>query len=86
MFFFRTNRIAVAGFCVYLLAAACAWVYPVFDHRTFSGLPAVLLAWPWIDYFPSRLLPLAIALNAVWIYILLFSIERLSRFLRPSTK
>jgi hypothetical protein len=26
-----------------------------FDQRTFSGLVPVLLAWPWIDYFPSAL-------------------------------
>ena len=31
----------------------CAAIYPLFDHRTFSGLAAVLLAWPWVDYFPS---------------------------------
>jgi len=86
MFFLRENKLAAAGSCVYLLVVACASLYPVFDHRTFSGLAAVLLAWPWIDYFPSRLLPLGIALNAVLIYAVLFSLQRLSRLLRPSPK
>ena len=42
-----------------------------FDYRTFSGLAAVLLAWPWIDYFPSSLLLLGIFLNALIIYFVL---------------
>ena len=86
MIFLRANKIAAVGSGVYLLAVACAWIYPVFDHRTFSGLPAVLRAWPWIDHLPSRLLPLAIALNAVLIFVLLLSVRGLARLLRPSTK
>jgi hypothetical protein len=48
-------------------------IYPFFDRRTFSGLPAVMLAWPWIDYLPSWhfAILLGVALNAVAIYCVL---------------
>jgi hypothetical protein len=62
------SRLAAIGTGFYLLAFACALIYPVFDRRTFSGLIAVLLAWPWIDYLPSAWLPLAIVLNAIIIF------------------
>jgi hypothetical protein len=56
---------------IYLVAFACASAYPLFDHSTFAGLPAVLLALPWIDYLPSGWLLGAIALNALIIYLVL---------------
>jgi hypothetical protein len=58
-----------AGF--YLLAFVCASIYPMFDHRTFSGLVAVLFGWPWIDYLPSAWFPLAIVINATIIFTIL---------------
>jgi hypothetical protein len=62
------SKFAAIGTGFYLLAFACASIYPIFDRRTFSGLIAVLLAWPWIDYLPSACLPLAIVLNAIIIF------------------
>lgn len=58
-----------AGF--YLLIFLCACMYPLFDKRTFSGLVPVLLAWPWIDYLPSALFLVMVALNALVIYFAL---------------
>jgi hypothetical protein len=63
------SRLAVIAAALYLLAFACAAAYPLFDHRTFAGLLAVLLALPWIDYLPSAWLPAAVALNALIIYL-----------------
>ena len=69
------SRFAAIGAIIYLLVFACAAAYPLFDHRTFAGLPAVLLGLPWIDYFPSKWFPAAIALNAVIIYLLLAALS-----------
>ena len=70
------SRFAAAGTGLYLLAFACALIYPVFDHRTFSGLAAVMLALPWIgNLFPSSLLPAAVALNAIIIYVALAALS-----------
>ena len=65
------RKIALLGAATYLAAFFCASLYPFFDHRTFSGLAAVLLAWPWVDYIASATLPLAVALNTVLIYVVL---------------
>jgi hypothetical protein len=67
------SRPAAVGAGVYLLAFAVASLYPLFDQKTFSGLLAVLLAWPWIDYLPRWhfSIVLAVALNAMTIYLLL---------------
>jgi hypothetical protein len=70
------SRTAAIGAGFYLLAFLCAAIYPSFDRRTFSGLAAVLLAWPWVDYFPSSLLLLAVFLNALIIYGVLAMIVR----------
>lgn len=70
------SRSAAIGAGLYLLAFLCAASYPSFDHRTFSGLAAVLLGLPWVDYFPSTLFLLAILLNAVIIYVVLAIISR----------
>jgi hypothetical protein len=67
---------------IYLVAFACASAYPVFDHSTFAGLPAVLLALPWIDYVPSTWLLGAIALNALIIYLVLSAASFLLSSLR----
>jgi hypothetical protein len=62
------SRFAAIGTGLYLLAFGCASIYPVFDRRTFAGLIAVLLGWPWVDYLPSAWFPLTIALNAIIIF------------------
>ena len=71
------SRFLSAGFCV-------ASNNPMFDRRTFSGLLAILFAWPWIDYIPSAWFPLAIILNAIIIFGL-FSVLSLvpALFRRP---
>jgi hypothetical protein len=68
--FFR-SRIAAIGAGLYVLVFLCAAAYPMFDRRTFSGLFAVMLAWPWIDYLPSWALLLGVALNTAAIYVVL---------------
>jgi hypothetical protein len=50
--FFRSKAATIGAFS-YWLVFVCASVYPEFDSRTFAGLPAVMLAWPWIDFLPS---------------------------------
>ena len=69
------SRFAAIGAILYLLAFACAAAYPLFDHSTFAGLAAVVLALPWIDYLPSGWLPAAVALNALVIYVLLAALS-----------
>ena len=51
------SRFAALGAILYLAVFACAAAYPLFDHRTFAGLPAILLGLPWIDYVPSAWFP-----------------------------
>jgi hypothetical protein len=75
------SRAAAIGTGLYLLIFLCASIYPMFDRRTFSGLFAVLLAWPWIDYFPSGLLLVGVLLNAVIIYVVLATLAALSALL-----
>ena len=70
------SRTAAIGTGVYVLTFGCAAIYPLFDHRTFSGLAAVLLAWPWVDYFPSWALLLGVALNAAIVYTVLAALSR----------
>jgi hypothetical protein len=65
------SKLGAAGAIFYLLVFACAAAYPLFDHRTFTGLVAVLLGLPWIDYLPSSWFLAAIALNALIIYFVL---------------
>jgi hypothetical protein len=71
------SRIAAIGAGFYLLAFLCASLYPLFDRRTFSGIAAVLLALPWIDYLPSGWpsLLVAVMLNAITIYALLAALS-----------
>ena len=78
------SKLAAIGAILYLVAFACASAYPLFDHRTFAGLAAVLLGLPWIDYLPSGWLLGAIALNALIIYFLLAALSFLFSFLRRS--
>ena len=68
-----TSPVPVIGATLYLLAFVGAAVCPFFSRQTFSGLLAVMLAWPWIDYLPSWhfALLIAVALNAVTIYCVL---------------
>jgi hypothetical protein len=76
------SRFAAIGTIIYLLLFVCAAAYPLFDHRTFAGLPMVLLGLPWIDYISSSWLLGAIALNALIIYLLLAALSFLFSFLR----
>jgi len=78
------SKFAAGGTILYLVAFACASAYPLFDHRTFAGLAAVLLGLPWIDYLPSGWFLGAIALNALIIYFLLAALSFLFSFLRRS--
>jgi hypothetical protein len=80
------SKIAAIGAGFYLLAFACASIYPMLDRRTFSGVAAVLLAWPWIDYLPSAWLLLAVALNAIIIYVLLAILSLAPALLRRLRK
>jgi hypothetical protein len=62
------RRILVAllpGAAVYILLLASAWIYVFVDGRTFAGLAAAMLAWPWIDELPSAALPIGWILNAI---------------------
>jgi hypothetical protein len=80
------SRFAATGAILYLVVFACASAYPLFDHRTFAGLPAVLLGLPWIDYIPSEWFLGAIALNALIIYSVLAALSYLFSYLqRPGT-
>ena len=76
------SRLGAVGAIIYLLVFACAAAYPLFDHRTFAGLGAVLLGLPWIDYVSSEWLLAAIALNALIIYLLLSAVSFLFSWLR----
>jgi hypothetical protein len=76
------SRFAALGAMIYLLVFACAAAYPLFDHRTFAGLPAVLLGLPWIDYISTEWFLGAIALNALIIYSVLAAASFLLSFLR----
>ena len=76
------SRLAIIGAMIYLLLFACAYAYTLFDHRTFAGLPAVLLGLPWIDYLPSEWFLAAIALNTAIIYLFLAAATSLYSLLR----
>ena len=76
------SRFPAIGAMIYLLVFACAAAYPLFDHSTFAGLPAVLLGLPWIDYIPSSWFLGAIALNALIIYFVLAALSFLLSLLR----
>jgi len=79
------SRLAISGAAIYLSAFACAAFYAYLDHRMFSGVFAVLLALPWIDYFPSQM-PAAVALNALIIYVVLAALSHLPAWLRQSRR
>jgi hypothetical protein len=76
------SKLAIAATALYLLIFVCALAYPLFDHRTFAGLPAVLLTLPWIDYLPSGWLPAAVALNAMIIYLAAAALSFLTSLVR----
>jgi hypothetical protein len=82
--FFR-SKMAMIGTGGYILVFVCALAYPQFDRRTFSGLVAVLLALPWIDYLPSGgpfiLLVGCAALNAI-IYVVLAALAHVPSMIR----
>jgi len=62
------RRILIAvfpGAAAYLLVLTSTWIYVLVDGRTFAGLAAVMLAWPWVDELPSAALPIGWLLNAL---------------------
>ena len=75
------SRFAAIAAILYLAVFGCAAAYPLFDHRTFSGLPAVMLGLPWIDYLPGKWLLVAIAFNALIIYVVLAGLSFLVSWL-----
>jgi len=80
------SKFAATATALYLLIFALATAYPLFDHRTFAGLAAVLLGLPWIDYLPSEWFLASIALNAAIIYLFLAAATSLYSLLpRPRT-
>jgi hypothetical protein len=80
------SKLGAAGAIFYLLLFACAAAYPYFDHRTFSGMAAVTLALPWIDYLPSGLFLAGIVINTLIIYFTLAALAwLLSRIWRSRT-
>jgi hypothetical protein len=86
MALFKSKAGAIGG-GFYLLIFLCASIYRLLDRRTFSGLVPVLLAWPWIDYLPSALLLVMVALNATVIYFVLAVLSLFTSFLfRLGTK
>lgn len=79
------SRFATVATALYLLVFALACAYPLLDRRTpFSGLFAVLLGLPWIDYLPVGWLwlLLAVALNAFIIYALFTALAWLPALFR----
>jgi len=76
------SKFAATATALYLLIFALATAYPLFDHRTFAGLAAVLLGLPWMDYLPSEWFLAAIALNAAIIYLFLAAATSLYSLLR----
>lgn len=87
--FFR-SKLAIVGAISYVLVFVGALLYPLFDHHTFSGLVAVLLALPWIDHLPKGapviLLVGCAALNAAIIYLVLATLVRGWSKIRRSVK
>jgi hypothetical protein len=75
------SRFAAIAALLYLAVFGCAVAYPLFDHRTFAGLPAVMLGLPWIDYLSSKWLLFAIALNALIIYVVVAALSFLVSWL-----
>jgi hypothetical protein len=73
------------GAGAYLIAFVGASLVPIVDHRTFSGLLAVLLAWPWVDYLPAKasgwLLIGCVLLNAVIIYVAIALVAQVASIL-----
>ena len=76
------SKFAAIATTIYLLVVAFALAYPLIDHRTFSGLFAVVLALPWIDYMATEWFPVAIALNALIIYLVAAALAHLPALLR----
>jgi hypothetical protein len=83
---FLRAPVATIGAISYLLAFVGAFLYPYISHQTFAALPAVALAWPWIDHLPrsTKIMLIACALlNAAIIYtviaLLSFLLNRILR-------
>jgi hypothetical protein len=83
---FLRSRIAIICASFYLLLFFCALLYPLFDHRTFSGLAAVLLTLPWSDHIRGVGTPLLITacvmLNAIIIYVVIAALSGVLSIIR----
>ena len=87
--FFR-SKLASVGAISYALAFLGALLYPLFDHHTFSGLVAVILALPWIDHLPRGatviLLVGCAVVNTAIIYVTLATLSLLWSMIRRGAK
>jgi phosphatidylglycerophosphate synthase len=86
---FVRSKIAAIGASCYAFLFCCALLYSQFDHRTFSGLVAVVLTLPWSDYISGegtrmRIVGCAI-LNTVMIYLIIAVVSRLPSIFRRLT-
>lgn len=80
-----SSGLLAGGATAYLMVVAAAWVGALVDGRTFAGLLAVMLAWPWIDELPSAALPISYLLNAAIVGFALNLIVAILRFRRADT-
>ena len=75
---FLRSRAASIGATVYWLVFVCASVYPEFDNRPFAGIPAFVLAWPWVVFLPntapSLLVTACALLNTALIYVFIATV------------
>jgi hypothetical protein len=83
---FVRSKIATIGASCYAFLFCCALLYPQFDHRTFSGLVAVVLTLPWSDYISGEGTGIGIVgcaiLNTIMIYLIIAALSRLPSIFR----
>jgi len=83
---FLRSKIALICASFYLLVFFAALLYPLFDHRTFSGVAAVLLTLPWSDHIRGGGTWLLIAgcamLNAIIIYVVVAALSHMPSIIR----
>jgi hypothetical protein len=76
---FPRSTAATIGATTYWLAFVCASVYPEFDNRTSAGIPAFVLAWPWVVFLPSTAPSLLVTgcalLNTALIYVFIATVS-----------
>jgi hypothetical protein len=83
---FLHSRAASIGATIYWLAFVCASAYPEFDNRPSAGIPAFVLAWPWVVFLPSTapslLVTVCALLNTALIYVFIATVSFLWRSIR----